>query len=161
MKEIPLTKGYVAIVDDEDFERLACYKWHVCVVKPHRPYARRRCHKTRNLVSMHREILDAPDGFDVDHVNRRTLDNRRTNIRIATRAQNRANSGPNSNNQTGYKGVRFIEGQKKPFVAFIRDGKYKHLGCFVNASAAAVVYDRAARSLWGEFAYLNFPENFF
>jgi hypothetical protein len=161
MKHIPLTKGYVTLVDDDDFDELSKHKWCVCVVKPGRPYAYRRCPITRKNIAMHRQILKAPDGFDVDHKNRNTLDNQRSNIRIATRAQNRANTGPNQNSKTGYKGVRYVRAAtKRPFIAFIRNGNYRHIGSFADPAEAARAYDAEARKLWGEFAFQNFP-NFF
>lgn len=81
MKEIPLTQGYVTLVDDADYEWLSRWKWHY-----HGGYAERG-----DGVLMHREITDCPAGKEVDHINHDPLDNRRENLRVVTRWQNMLN----------------------------------------------------------------------
>jgi hypothetical protein len=83
MREIPLTQGLVALVDDEDYERLAQHKW--CVLRTgSNVYAKR----TKRALLMHREVMLPPPGMVVDHINHNGLDNRRSNLRICSQAEN-------------------------------------------------------------------------
>jgi len=156
-KEIHLTQGKVAIVDDDDYEWLSVWKWHYTNVG----YAARDRSRTapggRKKIFMHREIMNAPDGFEVDHVEpEMRLDNRRQNLRNCTHAQNMKNRKKSSRNTSGYTGVYWNKGAKK-WQAYIRaDGKTLYLGLFENAEEAARVRDAKARELRGEFARMNF-----
>ena len=153
--EIPLTKGFVAIVDDEDAEVITAHKWHAHVPARGRTvYAHmlRWANGRYKNESMHRLILNAPVGFEVDHINQNGLDNRRCNLRLATRAQNEANKPPRSQ----YKGSYWCQ-QTGRWRARIRvDGHLRCLGRFDSAEEAARAYDVAAMEAFGEFAYLNF-----
>jgi hypothetical protein len=102
---------------------------------------------------MHEEILKCAL---VDHRNRNGLDNQRHNLRVATHTQNRVNSGPRSDNRSGFKGVSFCKARNKWQAGLNSKRKYKFLGYFVSPEEAARAYDAAAKSLWGEFAFLNF-----
>src|SRR4051812_18715113 len=113
MKEIPLgAKGlHVALVDDDDYEMLMRHKWH----RHKLGYAYRIVWRGRVYVKaiyMHREIFGNPSG-EVDHINRRKLDNRRSNLRITSRSMNGANRGPQSNNTSGYCGVNWNKGKNR------------------------------------------------
>jgi hypothetical protein len=150
MREIPLTKGYVAIVDDEDYERvMAAGKWHYSSGYAVRDHSRMR---------MHRFIMGLVfgDGKNVDHINGNGLDNRRCNLRICTMSQNQGNRGVNKNNATRYKGVSFDHINNKYMARITIHGRTVHLGRFVYAIDAACAYDRAAREYFGEFAVTNF-----
>lgn len=157
MKEIPLSNGQLAKVDDEDFEFLSKFFWHVSG-KRFRGYAAINSHdadgnKTSTL--MHKLILDAPE---VDHRNGDTLDNQRHNLRPCTRQQNCFNMAPRLHAVSRYKGVH----QHKPSLRWraqlTLDYKKIHLGYFPSEEAAARAYDAKAKELFGEFARLNFPE---
>jgi hypothetical protein len=91
MKEIKLTKGKTAIVDDEDFDRLSQYKWQFAVIG----YARRTVYvkgkKGRQTLYMHRDILATPSDMFTDHINGNRLDNRKENLRVCTQAENNRN----------------------------------------------------------------------
>lgn len=92
-----------------------------------------------NPVRLHRLIMNPPADMVVDHINGDPLDNRRSNLRVCTQAENLRNRGLNRNHQTGFKGVVLASpGAAKPFVARIRlNGTMRHLGCFANPEDAA------------------------
>jgi hypothetical protein len=164
MKTIPLSRGLYCVVDAADFERLSQWKWHANHPgsNPSRFYALRnrpvRDGGKRGIVSMHRQILDAPAGIEVDHVNGDSLDNRRANLRLATSSQNHANQGKRSKNSSGYKGVSFVAQRNNWLAQISVDGKQMNLGRFPTRRDAARAYDRAALEHFGEFARLNFPQ---
>jgi hypothetical protein len=155
MKEIPLTMGKVAIVDDEDYEWLMQWKWY-CTT---RGYATRGWDGGAVHILMHREIAKTPDGMETDHINHNRLDNRKSNLRNCTPTQNKMNKGFDSRNTSGYKGVSWNKSAKKWF-AYIRFNKQRvNIGVFEDIVEAAHAYDAAARKYHGEFAYLNFPDD--
>lgn len=147
-KQIPLTKGKVAIVDDEDYERLSKYKWHYSG-----RYARRTIMGFKKI-SMHQDILGTYNGV-ADHINGNRLDNRKQNLRVCSHAGNAMNRKVIAkNNTSGYKGVRF---EYKKYRASIQyKGKRIHIGLFETAEEAARAYDKKAKELFGEFARTNF-----
>jgi hypothetical protein len=172
MKTIHLTRGKVAIVDDDDYDRVSQYKWYATAggkYAARADYANGRNHP-RN-VYMHRFIMNAPDGVDVDHINGDPFDNRKSNLRICTRAENLQNSRKkirNGHSTSKYKGVNYDgrEGKRshvnksKRWCAYIRlNGKKVHLGQHATEVEAAIAYDNAARAHFGPFAKLNFPEH--
>ncbi len=120
MREVPLTKGKVALIDDEDFERVSQYKWltrkirHYCYASrdielPRKADGRRR----RRRVFLHRFIMNPPGDMCVDHINGDPLDNRRVNMRICTPTENKRNRGANRGKKTLYKGIDWMEPRKK------------------------------------------------
>jgi hypothetical protein len=154
MREIPLTQGYVAIVDDEDYEMLSRFKWHARAARG-RVYAITKVHGA--AVRMHRMVFGDCKAPCVDHANRNSLDNRRHNLRAATCAQNRANAALQKS-KTGYRGVG-VRGKK--FVATIGDPRDKgtYIGIFGTAEEAARARDAEAVARYGDFAVLNFPRD--
>ena len=104
---------------------------------------------------MHRVILNAPPGREVDHINRNGLDNRRSNLRLATHAQNEANKPPRGE----YKGAYWCKKSGRWRASIRVDGRLRHMGRFATREEAARVYDDAALEAFGEFAYLNFPRD--
>lgn len=155
MVEVPLTKGKVALIDDEDAERVLAYRWCVSRKLEGSYYVVRQERKNgcRRYISLHRFLLDAPKGIHVDHINGDTLDNRRANLRLATARQNVRNSRKPRNSTTGYKGVHLDRTQ----------GTYRvqlrvAMSGFRTAEEAARAYDDLARKFYGEFARLNFPD---
>lgn len=156
MKEIKLTKGLVTLVDDEDYEELTKYKWYAQSGGKYY-YAMRR--KMDKLLSIHRILMNAPVGMDVDHKNHDTLDNRKTNLRVCTRSQNIGNSNKNQTDcSSKYKGVSWSKRKNKWIVSIKLNYKTIFLGYFYNEIFAASVYDIKANELFGEFAQLNFPD---
>lgn len=159
-KEIPLSRGLVARVSDADFERVNRYKWscdgngYVCRMES---FVDADGTRRRRKVMLHRFILNAPSHLQVDHINHDILDNRRQNIRLVTRQQNRANSRPKRGGSSRYKGVHWHKPRQK-WCAMIRvNGVKYHLGTFASEAQAGLAYDRAARRMVGPMAYLNFP----
>lgn len=159
MIEVPLTQGKVAMIDDEDAERVLAHKWTLLTInrKGKVTYYARRClwgkTKQKSLL-LHRFILDAPDGAQVDHKNLDGLDNRRENLRLATNAQNHCNI-PTRPGCAGFRGVYM---RYKRYGAQIKvDGEQIRVGPFKTAEEAARAYDLLARHYHGEFATLNFP----
>ena len=156
--QIQLLYGYKAIVDDCDSD-LARFKWSP--LSSERLYAVKKIYVERKnkCEYMHRMIMERMigrplvKGEDVDHINRNKLDNRRCNLRIATRTQNNMNCGPRSNNKCGYKGVFWHE---KKWTTVIKVGdKRIRLGRFDDIKDAARAYNAAALKYYGEFAWLN------
>ena len=155
VKQIPLTKGHFALVDDEDFEMISAFKWHSHGRKQH-CYARRCAQRNGKQVKiyLHRSIIEVPSGMCIDHINGDELDCRRENLRVATFQQNCQNRARRADASVLFKGVR-RKGEK--YVAYINGYKnWTYLGSFETAVDAAVAYDAAARLLYGEFARTNF-----
>ncbi len=158
MKEIKLTKGYVAVVDDEDYERLMDYKWHVCFQPPHdTPYARRGEGKNPNktTISMHHHIMGIPFFVTMDHQDRNGLNNQKVNLRVCTASQNQMNAKLRKDSSSGYKGVTWKKEHKKWAAQIQVNKKRKHLGYFLTKEEAARRYNQAATALYEEYARLN------
>lgn len=160
MKVIELTKGQVAIVDDEDFERLAQWRWHLSS----NGYAIRMKYKGdgkhgRFQINMHQEILGkAPKGMMLDHANGIRTDNRRCNLRFATIAQNNANSKVQRTSILGIKGVNKVisrKGRVRYRAQITVNDKNRHIGLFETPEEAHAAYCAAATAAWGEFARFN------
>ncbi|WP_397402740.1 HNH endonuclease [Phenylobacterium sp.] len=158
MRLIPLSRGLFAKVSDEDFGWLSQHKWYAipasngagfCAVRN----ARREDGGQRR-VWMHREIMGNPSGLRVDHRHGDTLDNRRSQLRVATVQQNNINRrAPRTSSP--FRGVRATPTGWQ--ARHRRDGKMRNLGVFATAEAAARAYDAAALADHGEWAVLNFP----
>jgi hypothetical protein len=153
MKEIPLTKGYVAIVDDDDYEYLSQFKWRV----QGKIYAVRDDHSTgkRLQLYMHREIAGAKKGEVVDHLNHQTLDNRKENLRACSQTYNNGNHHMRSDNTSGYKGVTWNKRDRKWVAQIMFNGKNIRFGNFESKHDAARVYNFWAMDLFGEHALVN------
>jgi len=159
-KIIALTRGFEAIVDDEDYDMLiAMGKWCTNGNRGN-IYAVRN--EKRNgkkiIIGMHRIIMNEPNGLCIDHINGDALDNRKSNLRICSHAENIRNGKKGKNCSSSYKGVGWFKLRKKWRARIMIDYKDKHLGLFSNEIDAAKAYDEAARELHGEFARLNFPK---
>jgi hypothetical protein len=159
MKEIPLTQGKVARVDDLDFARLSKFKW--TFHREHRSEYAIRCVPNtgpgprQRMLKMHREILDVRPDEIVDHRDGDGLNCQRYNLRIASAETNGGNRRKLKPGRSRFKGVRPSRGKWR---AYICHKGIRNLGTFCSEEAAAKEYDRAARIAWGEFARLNFPQ---
>ena len=142
--------GEFSLVDFEDLPNLNRHSWR----KHTGGYAWRRGTFRGKQIYMHQQILNPPDGFETDHINRNKLDNRRCNLRIATRQQNRANTPVRSHNRASrFKGVR--KNYRKYNARGILNGREYSLGSFDSEIEAAKAYNNWAKKHFGEFAYLN------
>lgn len=164
-REVPLTRGKVALVDPDDYPKVAWHNWFAVKAKNGRWYAGRTVHKPdsksrspktrkRSISYMHRELAQAPKGMVVDHEDRNGLNNRRRNLRVCVKADDRANAiaiGGTSN----YRGVFWDKRIKKWTAKICRLGKHYHLGNFRDEHDAARAYNDKAAKLCGRFARLN------
>jgi len=158
---IPLTQGKYAIVDPEDYKRLSKYKWYAKKCGK-TFYASRTVwtgkNKKRINITMHRQILNPPYPLVVDHINHNGLDNRKANLRPATRKQNNMNRLciKRKGSPSKYKGVIWHKHTKKWNVQICYNGKRKTIGYFNDEIEAAKAYDEAAKKYHRDFAVLNF-----
>jgi len=148
---ISLGDGFYAYVDAADYEWLNQWTWHL-----QNGYAVRR--QNNKVISMHRQITQAPKGMEVDHKNRNKLDNTRENLHVCTRAENAQNRRKPRNASTRFWGVSYIKGRAK-YMAFVcYKGEVVSCGCFTDQIEAARARDYRAVQVLGEAAPLNFPE---
>ena len=165
MNKIELTQGKFAIVDADDFERVSEFKWHYNKNGKYTGYARRRQYigmkdgkQIQKGISMHRFIMGVEDSkVHVDHINHDTLDNRKSNLRRCTKAENGRNQKIRKGGFSKYKGVfKSSKSRIKPFRARIMfNQKPINLGSFAAERDAAIAYNKAALHYFGEFALLN------
>ena len=163
MNKIELTQGKFAIVDAEDFERVSQFKWYYN--KDGTGYARRIQYigmkdgkRIQKGISMHRFIMGVEDSkVHIDHINHDTLDNRKSNLRECTHAENVRNQKIKKGGSSKYKGVWKERGNLvRPFQASIKfNQKPIYLGNFATEREAAIAYNKAALHYFGEFALLN------
>jgi hypothetical protein len=154
MKTIPLTRGYETIVDDEDYDELSRYLWFAAENWTGQVYARRSVRG--GGVYMHRQLLGlgkTDKSIEVDHRNHNTLDNRRSNLRTATRLQNAQNrSGASSNSALGVRGVRLRKDTGKYEANHAYGGVSRYLGCFSTLEEAAKVVAAERRRVMGDYS---------
>lgn len=160
VKEIALREGQITLVDDGDYEIASLFKWSATSTKRARTaYAIRR-DRNNKMHLLHRDIMNAPDGVMVDHINGNGLDNRRCNLRFVDKYQNTSNRRPSKVNKLGFKGVRCFPNKTKAFRATItHHHQVTILGYFLTVEEAAKAYDSAAVVYFGDYARLNFPKD--
>ncbi len=161
MKQILLTQGQVAFVDDADYEELSKHKWFAEKHRSGNFYAVRGFplkNGKQRLIRMHRQILrlEFGDKRQGDHINHNTLDNHQDNLRICTNQQNTTNKKIRLNTTSRFKGVYWNKLAKKWHAQIGIDGKRKHLGFWKLEELAALTYDFAAMKYHYEFAVFNF-----
>ena len=154
--------AFRVLLDASDYPRVATHKW--CVLKSKKntlTYFGANLLMSdgkRKTLLLHRFLMDPPKGLLVDHKDAYdTLDNRRSNLRIATREQNNQNKRPRTGTSSQYKGVSWTKLRGKWSAYITKSGRTLPLGCCDCEMEAAKLYDAAAIDLFGEFALLNFP----
>jgi hypothetical protein len=154
MKLIPLGgkygKGKFAEVDDEDYEWLSKYKWYW-----NRGYAATYYQGKR--FKMHRLIMNAAPGVEIDHKDRDKLNCQKSNLRICTTTQNNQNGTLRKDNTSGYKGVSLDRSTGHWRALMYASGNAFFAGQYKDKRHAALCYDLWATDLHGEFASTNFP----
>lgn len=161
MKEIQLTKGRVALVDDEDYDYLNQWRWHSRYDKGKFYVERMQTigYKKRVGIKIHRLIMNCPPELQVDHRDGNPLNNQKSNLRICTNTQNQYNR--DGFGESPFKGVYFkkTKYKNKVHVAIVAqitiEGKVTHLGYFKTEKEAALAYNKMATLSFGEFARLN------
>ena len=147
---IPLTKGKFATVDAADYDWLSSFKWHLTF---YGYAATRHCKK---IIYMHREILMLPKGVSGDHIDGDKLNNRRSNLRPASKSENSCNWNRIRRDSTsGFRGVSLCSRGWRAYITLM--GRQKHGGYFSSAEEAARARDKLALQYHGSFASLNFP----
>lgn len=165
VREVPLTQGKVALVDDDDYESVIHYKWYAQRSKRLHGDDAFYAYRTRIVAErksgeskcqfLHRFLIDT--ALDIDHENGDGLNCQRSNLRIATTSQNCANkriSRPNKSSR--FIGVCWVKGQKKWLANIRANQRLIHIGLFDSEESAARARDEAAKIHFGEFARLNF-----
>jgi hypothetical protein len=152
VRYIGLTKGKYAIVDAADYEWLSQYTWHATCARG-RYYAATVI--DGKSISMHRMIMNPPPGKVTDHADANGLNNRRANLRNCTPEQNRHNTRPRSK-ASPYIGVTRCGNRYRAKITY--QGQHIFLGSYETAIEAAKARDEKARDLFGEYAWLNFPD---
>jgi hypothetical protein len=161
MFELPLTRGYVALIDDADRDAVIMRSWHAHRNNDGRIYAQTRLFKSetlsRTVVSLHRFLMKPPRDSWVDHRDGNTLNNTRANLRICSPAENNRNRKP-IGSTSRFKGVWLYRQSGKLRTAITVGGQRINGGLFETEEEAARRYDELARIHHGEFARLNFPD---
>lgn len=153
MKKLKLYKNLYALVDNEDYPRVASFRWHVS----NRGYV---VHSIRNKevdkkILLHAFIMNTPKGMNTDHINGNKLDNRRSNLRICEHLKNSYNRRMNANNTSGFKGVMWFRETQKWRAVIGVGGRKISLGYFKIKEDAAEAYKLASEKYHGEFAGLR------
>jgi AP2 domain len=161
-REIPLSKGQVAIVDAKHYDRIvAMGRWQANFCKDtgsHYALMRKGPRKSKRTFMMHRVVMNAPPGTMVDHIRTGdTLRNTEENLRLATRSQNCAHARMNKRNRSGFKGVS-LNKTYGTWRAQVTINGWRWVRHFKTKEEAARAYDAKAKEIYGEFAVLNFPE---
>jgi hypothetical protein len=162
VKEIPLTQGKVALVDDADYPHLSQFRWHASRGRRGVFYAKRNLRRAdgRNTTRfMHAEVVKIPLGLICDHANQNGLDNRRANLRLVTASESAANTRKrvcSTRPASQYKGVARRPDCDRWQASIMKNGRRWYLGIYRTEDDAARVYDAVAEGLFFACAKLNF-----
>lgn len=159
MKTIPLSQGFVATIDDDDYERVNAFRWSASKRRT-TVYAQRKI-KTPSgrwtSLLLHRFIMNVvhPKLY-VDHADHDGLNCQKSNLRVCVPGENNGNQTPKAGTSR-YKGVSWDSERGMWRAQITVHGKIRFLGRYENEEDAAIIYDAAARSAFGQFALCNFP----
>lgn len=150
--------GKTVLIDDEDYEKVSFYKWHISGNKnnDYVVHTLPRNGKKRPMLRMHRFIIDAPDGTCVDHINGNRYDNRKSNLRLCTQRDNSHNTKMSIANTSGLKGASFHKASGMWQAQITINRKVKYLGIYKTAFEAHAAYKEAAEYYYGEFMNLGY-----
>lgn len=151
MKKLPLTQGQWAWVDDKWYAYLMQWKWAAQWNNKSQTF-----YAAKQGAIMHRVIMQVTDDSLVDHIDHIGTHNWETNLRMSTSAQQAMNRRKLSGTSSQYKGVSWNKARKRWHAYITHNQKIFHLGVFTHEIEAALAYDRAAKELFGEYAFLNF-----
>jgi len=156
VREIPLTRGFTALVDDADFEEVVAAGPWFPRPQAHTVYCQRNVRKgaDHTTQSLHAFITGTAGA---DHRNGNGLDNQRSNLRVASASQNSMNRRVRSDNRSGFKGVTWDDHRHHWKALIYSGGRARHIGYYDSPEDAARAYDAKAAELFGEFARPNFP----
>lgn len=157
MKEIKLSQGLVAKVDNDDFEKLSKLNWYAS--RNRKYYARRHqmINGKKSKVYMHREIMGVTESnIFVDHIDGDGLNNTRANLRVASHSENLANVPKRNGTSSKYRGVNFKKSTGKWQAQIQHNNKLHWVGSFDDEVEAAKAFDKKAHEFFGDFATLNF-----
>lgn len=146
---VPLTQGYVAIIDDDDACEVLKHRWHLSRSGGNRLYASRSGERLHRFLW---RIWGMPAAEDIDHINGDGLDNRRSNLRGVGHADNLINRGPQKNNKSGYKGVHLHACGK-----WAAQFRHRHLGLFDDPAEAHAAYLQAGGIVCGAVQHAVSP----
>jgi hypothetical protein len=150
---LPVSRGLEAIIDASDVPLVEAWNWTAIKVGKAFYVYRRQSDAKKTAIYLHRVLMNAPNGVQVDHINRNPLDNRKANLRLATVTQNLWNQGVSKRNTSGTKGVAFIQQRQKWRATIMVNGKNRHLGYFARREDAAAAYAKAVYDERGDFGW--------
>lgn len=140
--------GVIFEIDDDDYEKIKTYRWHA-LKHPNGFYIQTTIN--RKTIRLHRFLMDFPPGMDIDHIDGNTLNNKKCNLRICSRARNCQNSKTCSRNTSGHRGVYWDSSRNKWRVQIQCLNKTERVGRFLNITDAIDAYTKRAKELFGEY----------
>ena len=153
-------KGYDVLIDEEDYDKVMSITWTASIIDRDHPHIYFRCFTRKNgkfgiKYFLHRMLINAPKDMHVDHINRNTLDNRKSNLRLCTFTENMRNRPKYATNTTGYRGVTYHKRDKMYQAQIKVNGKRLFLGYFTTAEEAHEAYKEASRLYHGDFGCID------
>lgn len=150
---IGLTRGLIAVADEDAFDLAAGMKWYAisCGSKFYACHTKRRKDLSETIL-LHRLLTGAPNGMVVDHINGDTMDNRSANLRVCTAQENLWNQSVRRDSASGVRGIRQDKKSGRWKVSVMRDRRDHWVGSFETLDAAKAAHEAASLRLYGQFA---------